>query len=41
MQKDNIHFDAAGGEILGRKAYNKLVDLKLAGKKAKPIETGE
>ena len=41
MQKDNIHFNAAGGEILGRKMYNKLVELKLAGKKAKPIETGE
>ncbi len=41
MQKDNIHFNAAGGEILGRKMYNKLVELKLAGKKAKQIETGE
>ena len=41
MQKDNIHFNAAGGEILGRKVYNKLVELKLAGKKAKTIETGE
>ncbi len=41
MQKDNIHFNAAGGEILGRKMYNKLVELKLAGKKAKLIETGE
>lgn len=39
MQKDNIHFNAAGGEILGRKMYNKLVELKLAGKKAKTIET--
>lgn len=37
MQKDNIHFDAEGGEILGRKVYNKLVDLRLAGKKAKRI----
>ena len=41
MQKDNIHFNAAGGEILGRKMYNKLVELKLAGKKAKTIETRE
>lgn len=41
MQRDNIHFNAAGGEILGRKMYNKLVELNLAGKKAKLIETGE
>jgi len=41
MQKDNIHFNAAGGEILGRKIYNKLVELNLAGKKAKTIPTNE
>ena len=34
LQRDNIHFDAKGAEYLGRKMYNKLVDLKLAGKKA-------
>jgi len=41
MQKDNIHFNAAGGEILGRKIYNKLVELHLAGKEAKTIPTNE
>lgn len=37
LQKDNMHFDAEGGELLGKKIYNKLVDLKLAGKKAKHL----
>ena len=41
MQTDNMHFNAASGEILGRKMYNKLVELNLAGKKAKPIPTNE
>lgn len=37
LQRDNIHFDAAGAELLGRKVYNQLVSLKLAGKNAKPV----
>ena len=37
LQDDKMHFDAAGGELLGKKMYNKLVDLKLAGKKAKHL----
>lgn len=41
MQEDNIHFDAAGGELLGKKMYNQLVKLKLAGKKAKCIQVHE
>lgn len=34
LQSDMMHFDAKGAELLGRKVYNKLVDLKLAGKHA-------
>ncbi len=41
MQEDNIHFTAEGGETLGKKMYNKLVDLKLAGKKAKHVPVEE
>lgn len=41
MQSDNMHFNAEGGELLGKKIYNKLVKLKLAGKKAKLIPTNE
>lgn len=37
LQKDNMHFDAAGTELLGRKIYDELVDLSLAGKNAKKI----
>lgn len=37
LQRDNIHFDAKGAELLGRKMYNQLVALKLAGKGAKAI----
>lgn len=37
LQQDIMHFDAAGGELLGKKMYNKLVDLKLAGKNAKHL----
>lgn len=33
LQHDNIHFDATGAETLGRKVYDQLVSLKLAGKK--------
>lgn len=40
LRSDNIHFDNKGAEMLGRKVYNQLVDLGLAGKKAVkvPIE---
>lgn len=41
MQSDNMHFNAEGGELLGKKIYNKLVDLKLAGKKAKKLLVNE
>lgn len=41
MQSDNMHFNAESGELLGKKIYNKLVDLKLAGKKAKRLEVNE
>ncbi len=41
LQQDIMHFDAAGGELLGKKMYNKLVDLKLAGKKAKHVSVEE
>lgn len=34
LRSDNIHFDAAGAELLGRKVYNQLVALGLAGKGA-------
>lgn len=37
LQSDNMHFDAAGTEMLGRKIYNQLVELNLAGKNAKPV----
>lgn len=37
LQRDNIHFDATGAELLGRKVYNQLVALQLAGKNAKPL----
>lgn len=37
LQRDNIHFDATGAELLGRKMYNQLVSLHLAGKNAKPL----
>lgn len=37
LQRDNIHFDATGAELLGRKMYNKLVSLHLAGKNAKSL----
>lgn len=37
LQQDNMHFDEKGTEFLGRKMYNQLVNLHLAGKKAKKI----
>lgn len=38
LQGDHLHFDVQGAEMLGKKMYNKLVELKLAGKKAKFIQ---
>lgn len=35
LRSDNIHFDATGAELLGKKIYNQLVDLRLAGKNAR------
>ena len=35
LRSDNIHFDATGAELLGKKIYNQLVDLGLAGKNAR------
>lgn len=37
LQKDRLHFTAESAEYLGIKMYNKLVDLGIAGKKAKEI----
>lgn len=37
LQGDNLHFDAAGAEMLGRKVFNQLTDLHLAGKNAKSV----
>lgn len=37
LRADNMHFDAAGAELLGRKVYNELVNLNLAGRNAKPV----
>ena len=37
LRSDNMHFDAAGAELLGRKVYNELVNLNLAGENAKPV----
>lgn len=37
LRSDNIHFDAAGAELLGTKIYDELVNLNLAGKNAKPV----
>lgn len=37
LQSDRMHFDAKGAELLGRKMYNQLVALGLAGKGAKAI----
>lgn len=35
LRTDELHFDAAGAELLGKKVYNQLVELKLAGHGAK------
>lgn len=37
LQKDRMHFTAESAEYLGIQMYNKLVDLGIAGKKAKKI----
>lgn len=45
LRSDKLHFDAAGAELLGRKIYNQLVGLGLAGAKARKVplyfQTGE
>lgn len=38
LQKDQLHFTPEAAEYLGIEMYNKLVDLKVAGKKAKKVE---
>ena len=38
LQGDHLHFDAQGAEMLGKKMYNKLVELRLAGKTADIIQ---
>ncbi len=37
LRSDNLHFDAKGAELLGRKIYNELVKLNIAGRNAKPL----
>ena len=37
LLKDNLHFNREGAELLGKKVYNQLVALDMAGKKAKPV----
>lgn len=37
LQGDNIHFNPAGAELLGRKMYNQLATLGLAGQWAQPV----
>lgn len=41
LQTDNIHFDASSAEQLGKKIYNVMVRLKIAGKGAKPLPVGK
>jgi len=38
LQKDQLHFTAKSAEYLGKQMYNRLVDLGVAGKKAKKIQ---
>ena len=38
LQRDQLHFTAESAEYLGIQMYNRLVDLGVAGKKAKKIE---
>ena len=37
LLSDNLHFNREGAETLGRKVYNQLVELGMAGKKAQPV----
>lgn len=37
LQKDQLHFTAAAAEYLGIEMYNKLVDLGIAGERAKHV----
>ena len=39
LQKDQLHFTAESAQYLGIEMYNKLVELGVAGKKAKKIST--
>lgn len=32
LRQDNIHFDAAGAELLGKRMYDKLVEIGIVGK---------
>ncbi len=38
LQSDQLHFTAPAAEYLGKQMYNKLVELGVAGKKAKRVE---
>lgn len=38
LQRDQLHFTAEAAEHLGKEMYNVLVDLGVAGKKAKKVE---
>ena len=37
LLSDNLHFNREGAELLGKKVYNQLVALGMAGKKAQPV----
>lgn len=37
LLSDNLHFNRQGAELLGKKVYNQLVALGMAGAKAKPV----
>ena len=37
LLSDNLHFNSEGAELLGKKVYNQLVTLGMAGKKAQPV----
>lgn len=41
LQRDQLHFKAESAEYLGIEMYNKLVDLGIAGKKARKVESGK
>lgn len=37
LLSDHLHFNREGAELLGKKVYNQLVTLGMAGKKAQPV----